>query len=209
MGRDWQTQAALPINLWHLLPWRNRCHVVLATFGADVPLLQWIEHNLQWALNAKLLILATGGSGVAEPSYQQYPLVPGPQLRAWNSSTAKNAAHKTGILTVPEGQDLSQVMLVNLDTDNLIGQQYLAMLATVAADAKAHFPQTPCPAVGAGHGPLSGRVAVFAKEFAALGGYDQEKDTAPAGTPIELELSFGFYFYNIIMCLHKGERTHR
>ena len=179
MGRAWQTQLALPINLWHLLPWRNHCHVTLVTFGADAELIQFCFRELEWACQSKFLVLATGGAARAAAA-TRLPRCSGPELDSWNSSAAKNAAHKVGLVTAPAGQDPHQMVLVNLDTDDLLGPEYMPALVRTVGDAKKLWPG-PCPAIRAGHGPVSGRVAIFAKDFCALGGYDQELDVAPAG----------------------------
>ena len=66
MGQDWRTQVALPLNLWQLLPWRNYCSLTLATFGNDLDLQLWARESLAWAVQEKLLVLASGGTAAAE-----------------------------------------------------------------------------------------------------------------------------------------------
>ena len=82
---------------------------------------------------------------------------------------------------LPPSHPVDNVLLVNLAPDDLESLQHLPTLVSSAARARKNWSGCVCPAIATGCNPATGQVAMFAKEFTALGGYDQEGDVAPAG----------------------------
>jgi hypothetical protein len=59
--RGKQLKVALSMNVLALASHRLRATIVLVTFAEDLELVQWILHNFKWAIDCKLLLLASGG----------------------------------------------------------------------------------------------------------------------------------------------------
>ena len=152
------------------------------TFGPDQELHQWLRHHLQWALDEGLLKLASGGeaSTTAMPaelgSWRQRN---GKLFESWHASVAKNTSHLVAMTGT--NKDLSKTLLINLDNDNLLGNSYLAAVVQAALSCKQSWHGGACPAVTCGTGSLTGRLAYWALDFVALGGYDQEQGIYPSG----------------------------
>jgi hypothetical protein len=183
--RQQHLKRTLPLNLLALARLRLKVTVVLTTFGEDQDLLQDVLFNCDWALKAGLLVVSSGGTfkaaGPAEHGY--WATLPGGygKLRFWDASRAKNTSHRVALSLLPADLLPEKTLLVNLDCDNLLGNNYARALAEAFSKAAEPFQGGPVPAVTAGSGPLTGRVAVSGRTFAALGGYDDESDTAPSG----------------------------
>ena len=78
-------------------------------------------------------------------------------------------------------KDLSKTLLINLDNDNLVGDSYLGAVVQAAITSEKTWHGEACPAIGCGTGSLTGRLAYWALDFAAIGGYDQEQGIRPSG----------------------------
>ena len=63
----------------------------------------------------------------------------------------------------------------------LVGDSYLAAVVQAALSCKQSWHGGACPAVTCGTGSLTGRLAYWALDFVALGGYDQEQGIYPLG----------------------------
>jgi len=101
----------------------------------------------------------------------------------WHASRAKNTTHRVAIAQIPLDIKPEKTLLVNLDADNILAPGFLVNLAKTAATAAEPWQGGPRPTIrSAGGGPLTGRVAIFAKTFLCLGGYDEEEDIAPSGS---------------------------
>ena len=184
LGRWEQIQATLPVNLLLLAPYFHRVTVVVATFGEDTKFQQWALENLGWAASQRFLALATGGSYSTQRGASVMQLLGAAEpLQHWHASKAKNAAHRVAAELVPPETPLSKVLFVNLDCDNVVGPNWLPQLAAAAATSRRRWSGGPSPAIRGSWGPLTGRIAVFAPQFLALGGYDQERGVLPSGLP--------------------------
>ena len=100
-------------------------------------------------------------------------------FESWHASVAKNTSHLVAMTGT--NKDLSKVLLANLDNDNLVGNSYLGAVAQAAISCKQSWHGQACPAVSCGTGSLTGRLAYWALDFVALGGYDQEQGICPSG----------------------------
>ena len=171
--RDWVTKHVLAVNLWSLLPYRGHARIFLVTFAEDKDLQDWVAANLSWAVEAGLLLVASGGECWSAPGWipTQADL---PRLEYWHASVAKNTAHRFALSEQPASVPWSSTLLVNLDSDNLLGSKYVPALTQTAASSRAEWGLRPSPVIKGGNGALFGRIAVWAKDFCALGGYDEE-----------------------------------
>jgi hypothetical protein len=180
--REEQLKKALPLNLICLAPYRRFVKIALVTFGPDQELHRWLRHHLQWAVDEGLLKLASGGeaSSTALPAelgcWRQRN---GKLFESWHASVAKNTSHLVAMTGT--NKDLSKTLLINLDNDNLVGNSYLAAVVQAALSCKQSWHGGACPAVTCGTGSLTGRLAYWALDFIALGGYDQERGIYPSG----------------------------
>ena len=161
---------------------RRFVKVVVVTFGPDQELQRWLRRHLQWALDEGLLKLASGGeaSGTASPAeLGSWSHRNGRLFESWHASVAKNTSHLVAMTGT--NKDLSKTLLINLDNDNLLGNSYLGAVVQTAINCKKTWHGRACPAVCCGTGSLTGRLAYWALDFAAIGGYDQEPGIQPSG----------------------------
>ena len=180
--REQQLKKALPLNLLCLAAHKRFVKVVVVTFGPDQELQRWLRHHLQWALDEGLLKLASGGeaSGTASPAeLGSWSHRNGRLFESWHASVAKNTSHLVAMTGT--NKDLSKTLLINLDNDNLLGNSYLGAVVQTAINCKKTWHGRACPAVCCGTGSLTGRLAYWALDFAAIGGYDQEPGIQPSG----------------------------
>ena len=180
--REDQLKKSLPLNLLWLAPFRKHVQIVLVTFGPDAKLQKWVRFHLRWALEQGFLRLASGGQapGTAEPAQTgRWIERQGQAFRSWHAAVAKNTSHVAAFQVA--SQDLEKTLFVNLDNDNLLGFSYLKAVAESALECKRSWHGGACPGVACGSGSLTGRLAYWALDFAALGGYDQEEGGWPSG----------------------------
>lgn len=157
-GRAEHLKLTLPQNMWNNGTYQNAKFVVL-DYGSDDDLIEF--------LNAK------HARAIASGTLAVYSVVnPGP----WHIAHAKNMAARCGIL---EGADI----LVTLDADNYTGPEFSRYIATKFAEpgilpgiflcpdflhirSLPHGPDRPCRG-------FAGRLAIWAKDFIKMGGYDE------------------------------------
>ena len=189
---------SLALNVLALATHRLRATIVLVTFAEDKDLAQDLLHDFKWALDCRLLLLASGGEyGAAEPKpenpngHWSEALGGHGTLRYWHASKAKNTAARVAVGQLPTDLPPDKAVLCNLDCDNILGPGFCRALAEACSKAAEPFGKGPVPAVTpSASGPLTGRVALFAKTFMALGGYDDEQNVAGSGI-----VSFFFFFF--------------
>jgi len=143
---------------------------------------KWVRFHLRWALEQGFLRLGSGGQapGTAEPAQTgRWIERQGQAFRSWHAAVAKNSSHVAAFQVA--SQDLEKTLFVNLDNDNLLGVSYLKAVAESALECKRSWHGGACPGVACGSGSLTGRLAYWALDFAALGGYDQEEGGWPSG----------------------------
>ena len=190
LRRGKQLKAALSLNLLVLASQRLRTTIILVTFGEDKDLVQDLLFDFKWAIDCQLLVLASGGEyGAAEPKPENLEghwteaLGGHGTLRHWHASRAKNTAHRLAIGQLQSDMPPEKIVLCNLDADNILAPGYVKALAEKLSKAAEPLGSGPVPAVTlAATGPVTGRVALFAKTFITLGGYDEEENVAPSGT---------------------------
>jgi hypothetical protein len=206
--RSKQLKAALSLNVLALASHRLRVTIVLVTFAEDLEVVQWVLHNFKWAIDCKLLLLASGGAyGAAEPKPDNpngyWSEVPGgwQTLRYWHASKAKNISHRVAIASFPADLPAEKVILVNFDCDNIVGPGYVLALAEKCSQAAEPFGTGPVPAVSPSlTGPVTGRLAMNAKTFMARGGYDDEQNVCGSGhifSRLNINNFFLFFFTNL------------
>ena len=154
--------------------------MVLVTFGPDTDLQHWARTSLRWAVEQKLLRLAASGTAPEQLAEDgRWREKPGKQFLSWHAAVAKNTSHAAALKD--SSYDLDKTLLVNLDNDNLLGISYLGATAEAALACKGSWHGRACPAITCGTGSLTGRLAYWALDFAALGGYDEEAGSSPSG----------------------------
>ena len=154
----------------------------MVTFSPDLELESWARFHLRWAMEEGFLKLASGGDAPATAAPVQEGLWlerPEKVFRNWHAAVAKNTSHIAAYKVA--AQDLEKTLFVNLDNDNLLGISYLGSAAECALGCKKSWHGQACPGVSCGSGSLTGRVAYWALDFAALGGYDEEEGSRPSG----------------------------
>ena len=178
--REDQLKKTLALNLACLAPYRRHVQVVLVTFGPDTDLQHWARTSLRWAVEQKLLRLAASGTAPEQLAEDgRWREKPGKQFLSWHAAVAKNTSHAAALKD--SSYDLDKTLLVNLDNDNLLGISYLGATAEAALACKSSWHGRACPAITCGTGSLTGRLAYWALDFAALGGYDEEAGSSPSG----------------------------
>ena len=178
--REDQLKKTLALNLACLAPYRKHVQVALVTFGPDADLQHWAQTSLRWAVEQRLLRLASSGTApeqLAEDGCWRER--PGKQFSSWHAAVAKNTSHVAALKGT--SYDLAKTLLVNLDNDNLLGICYLGATAEAALACLDTWHGRACPAVTCGTGSLTGRLAYWALDFAAVGGYDEETGSSPSG----------------------------
>ena len=117
-------------------------------------------------------------------------------MRFWHASKAKNTSHRVAIGQLPTDLPPEKVVLCNLDCDNILAPGFCRALAEEYSKAAEPFGGGPVPAVTlSAAGPLTGRVALFAKTFMALGGYDDEMNVAPSGHHFFFVTAKEYFFF--------------
>ncbi len=118
--RSHQFQDALPLNLDLLRPWQDTLSWYVAIFqdpdGEGAALVAWVLATFQDELRSGFLVLGA------------------PFMRYWHCPVAKNTAHVFAVSFEQEVEDLSKVMLVNLDCDNLVGPNFVQSLLDVVSE---------------------------------------------------------------------------
>jgi hypothetical protein len=178
--REDQLKKTLALNLACLAPYRKHVQVALATFGPDGDLQHWARTSLRWAVEQKLLRLASSGTATEQLAEDGcWREKPGKQFSSWHAAVAKNTSHLAALKG--SSYNLAKTLLVNLDNDNLLGISYLGATAEAALACVESWHGRACPAITCGTGSLTGRLAYWALDFAAVGGYDEEAGSSPSG----------------------------
>ena len=130
LNRWEQCKPALYANLIHVYPWRGVVTIVVVGFGDGAAELAEIARVCRYPLEAGFLVLCSGGqAGLGEEDAEHLdPQIDNPVLRFWHSSKAKNTAHMAALGLLPPNTDLRNVILGNLDCDNILSSQYLALV---------------------------------------------------------------------------------
>ena len=101
--------------------------MALVTFGPDADLQHWARTSLRWAVEHRLLRLASSGTATEQLAEDGcWREKPGKQFSSWHAAVAKNTSHVAA---------LKGSLLVNLDNDNLLGISYLGATAEAALAA--------------------------------------------------------------------------
>ncbi len=166
LGRNHQIMHVLPVNLLLLWRWRMVVSVVLVDFNPDQCLEDYTMSSLAFAVDHRLL------------GYYRSD-----QLPHWHASIAKNTSHMMGIdfnkvkFGNPEGlgRDDENLVLVNLDGDNVITNEWLQHLCLWSGKLLGSNPEATmlhyhCWTSGAGSW---GRMAVSSLLFCKIRGYDE------------------------------------
>lgn len=144
MNRLWQLRRALPLTLMHCWPYRKSCCVHVVDLGSKDSSLRFLLERCRFAMECGLLRVYK-----AEEKF-------------WHASVGKNTAHAVA----------DQHILVNVDSDNLIGASFLEDVCERfkdgAAVAQYEHGQGTC-----------GRIAAKRSDFMEIGGYDE--DAYPMG----------------------------
>jgi len=144
MNRLWQLRRALPLTLMHCWPHRKSCCVHVVDLGSKDSSLKFLVERCRFAMECGLLRVYR-----AEEKF-------------WHASVGKNTAHAVA----------DQHILVNVDSDNLVGSSFLQDVCERfkdgAAVAQYEHGQGTC-----------GRIAAKRSDFMEIGGYDE--DAFPMG----------------------------
>ena len=147
-GRLWQLKRALPLNIIHTWPHRNWCKIHVVVCCRNDGSVEWMRENCREAIDVGLLNI--------------YQVARDEDFRYWHASVAKNSA-----ANVASGD-----ILVNVDSDNIIGPDFCVDVAERFKDG-----------VARGHNMVlhyenvdgtCGRIACFRKDFYEIQGYDEE-----------------------------------
>ena len=176
------------VNCCILWPWRARVHLALLSLGDDREPLAELLRRFSAAVEAGLLLVASGsdyGLEVQGRSLAAAPSRAGPAageagvtmsaelLTTWHASKAKNAAHLFGLWVTDAD---ARTVLVNLDVDNIMTRDFVRHVATYMDMSP------PCGIALCGgnvNGGLTGRMAYRAADFLEARGYDE--DSFPSG----------------------------
>jgi hypothetical protein len=153
--------------------------VALVTFGPDADLQHWARTSLRWAVEQRLLRPASSGTApeqLAEDGCWREKF--GKQFSSWHAAVVKNTNHVAALKG--SSYDLAKTFLVNLDNDNLLGIFYLGATVEAALACIDSWHGQACPAITCGTGSLTGRLAYWALDFAAVGGYEEEAGSSPS-----------------------------
>ena len=181
--RTAQLELALPINMATAWSLRDKVVWVLADLNDEesAVLTRWLAHSVPSSLSAGQLHVfrraSVGGAGGVSPG----GLVPFP---GWHASVGKNTSHYVGIhVAGMYGWEPEDVVLVNCDADNLptpkffeiLLAKHTSMTAPTCTDASGNaWPAV--TGISFRHPEASsttGRVAMSARVFMALRGYDE------------------------------------
>ena len=98
MNRFWQIRRALPLTLMHAWPYRGSCKVHVVDLGSkDNNTFSFLVNSCRFAMEAGLLCVYRA------------------KEEFWHASVGKNTAHRVA----------DEDILVNVDSDNLIGAEFL------------------------------------------------------------------------------------
>jgi len=140
MNRLWQLRRALPLNLLHCWPHRAWARIHVVDCGSTDGTLDFLLKHCRAAIDCGLLAV-----------YQT------DQMPFWHASIAKNTAHICA----------SEDILVNLDSDNLIGPDFPVDVARQFAEGYTVLQYED------GEGTC-GRIACRHEDFHKLRGYDED-----------------------------------
>ncbi len=143
LGRLWQIQQTLPINLKHNLPLQDRVEFLVVDFGTP-GLYEWITQHFTWALKI---------------GYLRYLRTD--KLSKWHASIAKNTSHYYA-----RGE-----ILTNLDCDNYTGK--LGGLHVIKLFEKYGKQTILHQWSGIHKDGTYGRISCHRDAFLKLGGYDE------------------------------------
>lgn len=146
-GRAQHLELTLPQNLSD----NEDCKFLVLDYNSQDHLLPWLEKNHKFDLDSGRLVL-----------YRM------PVPERFRMAHAKNVAHRLGIV---EGGET----LVNLDADNFTGKGFASYIGAAMDDDDSFLWARMVP--GLLPRGISGRIAVSAKAFVNVGGYDERFDT--------------------------------
>ena len=183
-----QCETALYANLIHLYPWRGTAVLVLCFFRADTDMLQRIAFVAQYAVQARMLVLASGGdvgaciadaehrrgagSSIADAEHRGGSGAQLPVMWYWHSSVARNTVHQVALASVPPDMNRSEVLFANFDCDNLLCGAYLQKTQLIY-QVNEHVPFLIVRCLDCDVG-CAARMVYRACDFFALGGFDEQ-----------------------------------
>ena len=145
MNRLWQLRRALPLTLMHCWHHRGHCRVHVVDMGSkDDTTFRFLVHHCRFAMEMGLLHVYKA------------------REEFWHASIGKNTAHAMA----------SEEILVNIDSDNIIGAGFLQ-------DVCNRFQEGAAVAQYEQGGGTCGRIAARRTDFMEIKGYDE--DAFPMG----------------------------
>jgi len=155
--RTYQLKECLPQNVLLTWPYRSRVRWVVLDLNDGQE-----QEEVRTFIQDNFVVPIVAGHLVYFRAPQPY----------WHASWAKNASHSAAMTLM--GDD--NAVLVNCDNDNLLTRQFIDMLVEHAPKLIVDPCSTGCLAMlrfSGADGGVTGRMALSARMFRMLGGYDQ------------------------------------